>query len=49
MQQDYDNSVHHTKALVMTDGSENPLLIYVGSHNMSAGAWGTENHKNVNS
>lgn len=41
---DYDLNPHHTKAIVISDGEGEDLThscIYVGSHNMSAGAWGT--------
>ncbi|CAI2364989.1 unnamed protein product [Moneuplotes crassus] len=41
---DHDLNPHHTKAIVITDGESDdikPICIYIGSHNMSAGAWGT--------
>lgn len=45
---EYGTNVHHTKAIVITDDNINDShsleiikFIYVGSHNMSAGAWGT--------
>ena len=41
---DYDLNVHHTKAVVIANKDKDefdPLIIYVGSHNMSAGAWGS--------
>jgi hypothetical protein len=47
---DYDFKVHHTKAIVIAEPNGvdlTPSAIYVGSHNLSAGAWGTENHKDV--
>jgi hypothetical protein len=42
----FDNNIHHTKALFVHSKSQDPLvdlpcILYIGSHNMSGGAWGT--------
>ena len=47
-EENYNYQVHHTKWLIITDGNDEetkghitPQYIYLGSHNMSAGAWGS--------
>eukprot|EP00345_Euplotes_harpa_P001152 CAMPEP_0168323082 /NCGR_PEP_ID=MMETSP0213-20121227/3280_1 /TAXON_ID=151035 /ORGANISM="Euplotes harpa, Strain FSP1.4" /LENGTH=264 /DNA_ID=CAMNT_0008325107 /DNA_START=525 /DNA_END=1319 /DNA_ORIENTATION=- len=41
VQQEFGDFAHHTKAMMIMDGQGEVQAVYVGSHNMSPGAWGT--------
>ena len=40
----FDRNISHSKMIIVTQGDEinDDTLIYIGSHNMSANAWGKE-------